>query len=91
MKRALISLAAGFALMLPGAAIASHTDWNYNSDYEYETMEDCEEALAEQRRMMTMGVRGRDRGQFNKDFNQRYQCEESEYGMGYMIKDYNNY
>jgi hypothetical protein len=87
MKRPLISLAAGLALMLPGAALASHTDWNYNSDYEYETMEDCEAALAEQRRMMTMDVRGRERGQFNKDFNQRYQCEESDDGMGYMIMD----
>jgi hypothetical protein len=88
MKRALTSLIAVAALTLPGAALADHTDWQYDMTYEYETEEDCEEALAEQRRMMTMGVRGRERGQFNKDFNQRYQCEESE--NGYMIEDYNS-
>jgi hypothetical protein len=86
MKRALSAMIAGTALMLPAVALAGHTDWNYDENYEYWSMEECEEAIAEQRRAMTYGVRGKERGQFNKAFNQRYQCEESE--NGYMIKDY---
>ena len=45
---------------------------------EFESEEECEEARAEERRRQSEGLRGRDRGMFNKAFNQRFQCEQTE-------------
>ena len=60
----------------------------------YSSMEECDAARAEFRRNETEGVRGNERGMFNKNFNSNYRCEQTE-GMNtstttddvYMITD----
>jgi hypothetical protein len=54
---------------------------------DFDSEEDCEEARAEERRRQSMDLRGRERGQFNKAFNQRFQCEQTEGGMTTTTRD----
>jgi hypothetical protein len=59
-------------------------------DMMFETQEDCDEALAMERQMNRAEqdyAPGRERGQFNKDFNARYDCEYDEMSMSYMVVD----
>ena len=88
MRKTLISLVASAALCAPSAAMADH--FNIPSDVmmaEYDSEEDCEDALAQVRNMERKSgeYRGRERGRYNKDFNARYQCTETEDGT-YMIE-----
>jgi hypothetical protein len=74
---------------MPTVSFADHTTKVFTSE------ESCEEARAAERRRMSENLRGRARGMFNQDFNQRYQCEQTA-GMStstmsddrFMIKDY---
>jgi hypothetical protein len=91
MRKFVTSVLVSAALCVPTAAMADHT--NIPADLymeEYETMEDCEDALAQVRNMERKSgeYEGRERGQYNKAFNARYECEETDWGT-YMIEDAN--
>lgn len=90
MKRFMTALVASAALCIPSVAVAGHLAIDpLLLEQTFETEEDCEEALAQARRDGRAAQDyepGKERGQFNKDFNQRYDCEEQEDGM-FMIVD----
>ena len=91
MKKLFTSTVLSAALCIPAAAMADHT--NIPQELyaaEYESMEDCEDALAHVRNMERKSgeYEGRERGQYNKAFNTRYECAETDWGT-YMIHDAN--
>lgn len=91
MKKLVASILVSAALCVPTAALANHTNIPSELyDAEYDTMEDCEDALAQFRNMERKSgeYEGRDRGQYNKAFNARYECAETDWGT-YMIHDAN--
>jgi GTPase involved in cell partitioning and DNA repair len=94
MKRVMTSMIVGAAMMMPSVALSAPSG---TMDYDvmvdgpmgtFETEEECEEFLADQRNMMSMemNLRGREKGQFNRQFNRENQCEEMEDG-GFDFED----
>jgi hypothetical protein len=91
--RKLTAIGIGLALCTPSVGLAQ----DFNTDLldtalltaEFDTLEDCEDALAQARRDLRAenDYVGRDRGQSNKAFNQRYQCEEDDESGLFVIVD----
>lgn len=93
MRKIITTLFVTAALCTPSVALAGH---GYDTDLDPEVMdmtfdseEECEEELAQQRRALRAeyGYQGRDRGQSNKAFNQRYSCEYDEEEDAFVIED----
>jgi hypothetical protein len=91
--RKLTAVCVGLALSTPSVGLAQ----DYDTDLldtalltaEFDTLDDCEDALAQSRRDLRAenDYVGRDRGQSNKAFNQRYQCEEDDETGLFVIVD----
>jgi hypothetical protein len=72
------------ALCFPSIALADHGEFDDaftgtgETMMDFNSMEACEEARAEERREQTAQFKGQGRafGQANKEFNQRFQCVE---------------
>jgi hypothetical protein len=79
MKKIITTAIVSATLCFPSVALAQTMpqDGSFTSE-DFDSMEDCEEARAEERRDQSMDLRGRERGQFNKAFNQRFQCDQTE-------------
>lgn len=78
----------GAALISPSTAVANH--YSVPADIlmaEYDSEDDCEDALAQVRNMERKSGRyeGRERGNYNKEFNARYECIVTDEGA-YMIE-----
>ena len=89
MKKFATSMFVAAALCMPSAALADHALSDPTLLGETVESEDaCEDALAEDRNMQRMSgeYEGRERGDFNKRFNARYDCEETRNGK-FMIED----
>ena len=93
MRKVLTSLIVTAALCAPGPALANHTAIDpMLMDMMFETQEDCEDALAMERQSNRADQNyapGRERGQYNKAFNARYDCEYDDQSDTYMIVDNN--
>lgn len=91
MRKVITALVASAALCVPSVALAGHLAIDpLLLAEEFESQEDCEEALAEARRDGRAAQNyepGRDRGQFNKAFNARYDCEYDDESDSFMIVD----
>jgi hypothetical protein len=90
MRKVVLSTIAMVSLAVPSFAAANH--YNVPREVmmmEYDSEEDCEDALAMVRNAERMSGRyeGRERGMYNKAFNARYQCVETDDDM-WMIEDY---
>ena len=91
--RKITALFVSVALCTPAAVLAQ----DYNTDLldselfatEFTSEEECEDALAQARRDLRAENEyiGRDRGQSNKAFNQRYECVDEEDDGTYVIVD----
>jgi len=89
----LAAMIVGVALCTPTVGVAQQ----YNTDIsdatvittEYDSLEACEAALAQARRDLRDQYQytGRDRGQSNKAFNQRYQCSYDDEADAYIVSD----
>lgn len=90
MKKIMTALIASAALCLPSVASADPFDDSVfdddlmtiamtisGDDESFDTEEECEERLAEIRRASDPDP-GRERGQFNKAFNQMFDCTDSD-------------
>jgi hypothetical protein len=79
MRNKIVVALASAALCFPSLALANTMPQGGSfTEEEFDSEEECEEARAEERREQSEGLRGRERGQFNKAFNQRFQCEQTE-------------
>ena len=91
--RKITALFVSAALCTPAAVLAQ----DYNTDLldaellttEFTSQDECEDALAQARRDLRAENEyvGRDRGQSNKAFNQRYECVDGESDGTYVIVD----
>lgn len=88
MRKLVSSLAAAAILCLPTAAVANHTAIPGELFMmEFDSMEECEDSLAQYRNMQRKSqYKGREAGQYNKDFNARYMCVERDDDT-YVIDD----
>jgi hypothetical protein len=93
LMRKITALFVSAALCTPAAVLAQ----DYNTDLldaellttEFTSQDECEDALAQARRDLRAENEyvGRDRGQSNKAFNQRYECVDGESDGTYVIVD----
>jgi hypothetical protein len=72
MRKIITSAFVAASMLVPSVALADHTDTRMT----YDSEEECSSALAEMRRDQSASLKGRERGQFNKDFNAKHYCEE---------------
>jgi hypothetical protein len=78
MKKIITTAIISATLCFPSVAVAqTMPEGGSFTEDQFRSMEACEEARAEERRDQSMDLRGRERGQFNKAFNQRFQCEQT--------------